>query len=519
MIALSRLFQRHTLACVVALGVLPACTTIKVDIPPLHATLPDRMDSAVARPEGVAMDDLSHWWATLEDPVLSGYIEEGMKKNTDVRVALARIKEARAYLGVAESTFYPTVEGLAGASRAHQNSGLPSQTTVSIPGLPIPAIPISTGLPTSSAPMSNTDVYGLNATWELDVFGARHSDAEMVNQLVMGAQEQRHGAQLMVASDIATHYFEARGAERRLVLLQQHGVPVARRLHQYASGRFGAGQTMATEVDRAALQVHVTESQIEPLKALLQSHVRRIAVLMGHPPETLTALPPLPATSRLPMNLPEVLPGDVLERRPDVRGAARKVRSQAAKLGSAKAELFPKFYLGFNALGGRRHPDHSDGTNFSMQSMGIGMRLPLFEGGRIRANIAANQAQLEGLAAEYEKAVLTALEDVENAYTAKKAFDVRAGQLTTSAQIARRVATHKQASFMSGQDLLQPALEAEATALQREDEAIQGDVSRALYTVLLYKALGGGWSAQAAPAAPAPAVAVAPVRSSELEGL
>ncbi|MES2089100.1 MAG: TolC family protein [Pseudomonadota bacterium] len=519
MIALSRLFQRHTLACAVALGVLPACTTIKVDIPPLEAELPDRMESAATRPAGSAMDDLSRWWATLEDPVLSGYIEEGLKKNLDVRVALARIKEARAYLGVAESTYYPTVEALAGASRGHQNSGLPSQTTVTVPGLPIPAIPISTGMPQSNAPMSSTDAYGLNATWELDVFGARHSDAEMVHQLMLGATEQQHGAQLMVASDIASHYFEARGAERRLALLTQ-GVAVAKRLHQYASGRFTSGQTMATEVDRAALQVNVTESQLEPLKALLQSHVRRIAVLMGHPPETLTALPPLPATSRLPMNLPEVLPGDVLERRPDVRGAARKVRSQAAKLGSAKAELFPKFYLGFSGLGGRMHPDHSDGTNFSMQSLGIGMRLPLFEGGRIRANIAANQAQLEGVAAEYEKAVLTALEDVENAYTAKKAFDVRAVQLTTSAQIARRVATHKQASFVSGQDLLQPALEAEATALQREDEAIQGDVSRALYTVLLYKALGGGWQAQAAPAVPVPAVVSAsPGMAAGLDGL
>ncbi|MBI5927097.1 MAG: TolC family protein [Aquabacterium sp.] len=481
------------LAVSLAVAVLPACTTVKVDMPELQTVLPGQMDAASPRAPGTPMADLANWWQTLDDPVLTGFIDEGLKNNTDVRVALARVKEARAYLGVAESTYYPTVEASAGAGRTRQNTPVPIQNQIQMPAdLPIPMPQVDTQPSTS---LGNTHGFGLNAVWEVDIFGARHSEAEMVRQLMFGAQEQQHGAQLLVASDIASRYFEARGAERRLILLQQ-GVTVARRLHQYAQGRFKAGQTTASEVDRAALQVDYTESQIEPLKALLQSHIRRIAVLMGRAPETLTALPTQPTSLRLPTALPEVMPSDVLERRPDVRGAARKVRSQAAKLGSAKAELFPKFYIGFGALAGRMHPDAIEGSNFSVQSLGVGMRLPLLEGGRIRANIAVNQAQLEGVAAQYEQAVLTALEDVENAFTAKKAFDARYDKLSNSARLARKVAEHKQSLFVAGQELLQPALEAEATALQREDETIQGDVSRALYTVLLYKALGGGWSAQ-----------------------
>ncbi len=484
---------RHLLSCSAAALLLPACTTVQVDIPEMQAMLPDQLDAATGRPVGTPMADLSNWWHTFDDPVLSAYIDEGLRNNTDVRVALARVKEARAYLGVAESTYYPTVEAAAGAGRSRQNTPVPVRNQITLPAdLPIP-MPQVDSQPSMS--LGNTHGFALNALWEVDIFGARHSDAEMVRQLMMGANEQQHGAQLMVTSDIASRYFEARGAERRLALLEQ-GVTVARRLHQYAQGRFKAGQTTASEVDRAALQVDYTESQIEPLKALLQSHVRRIAVLMGRTPESLAKLPPPSGSVRLPTQLPEVLPSDVLERRPDVRGAARKVRSQAAKLGSAKAELFPKFYIGFEAMAGRMHPDASEGNNFSVQSLGIGMRLPLLEGGRIRANIAANQAQLEGVAAQYEQTVLTALEDVENAYTAKRAFDMRFDKLSSSARLARKVAEHKQALFVSGQELLQPALEAEATALQREDEAIQGDVSRALYTVLLYKALGGGWSTQ-----------------------
>lgn len=499
MIALSPESHQRCLVGALIVLMLPACTSVHVAIPAMQEALPTRMDSANARSAGSAMPDLSRWWTELKDPVLSGYIEEGLKNNTDVRVALARVKEARAYLRVAESAFYPTVAAVAGASRGRQDTPSPVQGQLGLPvDLPIPVPPLQMP-PTKS--QGNTHAFGLNAVWEVDIFGARHSDADMVSELVMGAQEQEHGAQLMVASDIATNYFEARGAERRLGLLYQ-GVTVAQRLQLYATGRFKAGQTTASEVDRAALQLDFTESQVEPLKAKLQSHVRRIAVLMGHVPESLKALPPQPASSRLPSQLPEVLPSDILERRPDVRGAARKVRSQAAKVGSAKAELFPKFYLGFGALTGRVHPDQIEGRNFSIQSMGIGMRLPLLEGGRIRANIAANQAQLEGVAVQYEQAVLTALEDVENAYTAKKSFDARHDKLSNSAKLARKVAEHKQILFVDGQELLQAALEAEATALQREDETIQVNVSQALYTVLLYKALGGGWSAELSPDAP-----------------
>lgn len=472
---------------------LQACTTVNVDIPTLQAELPQQFDSVAPRPLDGDQADTSRWWQTLNDPVLSEFIEEGLRNNTDVRVALARIKEARAYLGVAESAYYPTVDAQMGADRSRQTGTMPPQSMglISSP-LPVP-MPSSSLNPNTGMPLGNTTAAGLNATWEVDVFGARHSDAEMVHQLVLGAQEQKHGAQLLVASDIATHYFEARGAERRLEVLQR-GVDVAKRLNKYAEGRFKAGQTNASEVDRALLQVDFTQAQVEPLRALLASHVRRIAVLMGRPPQGLQSLPAQPASARLPPSLPSVLPSDVLERRPDVRGAARKLRSQAAKLGSAKAELMPKFYIGFGGLAGRFHPDNQDGSNFSTQMLGIGVRLPIFDAGRIRSNIAANQAQLEGLAAQYEQSVLTALEDVENAYTAQRAFEVRHELVLRAATLARRVADHKNSLFVSGQDLLQPALEAEATALQRADDAVQSETSRSLYTVLLYKALGGGWS-------------------------
>ena len=244
-------------------------------------------------------------------------------------------------------------------------------------------------------PLGNTTGGSLMATWELDLFGARHADADMVQQLVYGAQEQEHGAQLLVAADIASRYFEARGGERRLAVLMQ-AVQVAERGHHYAQGRFKAGHADASEVDQAEMQWRAAQAQVEPLKALIASHVRRIAVLMGRLPQAFIALPAQPAAAKGAASmppLPAVLPGDVLARRPDVRGMARKVLSQVAKVGSAKAELFPKFYLGLGATAGRLHPDHASGHNFGTQMLGVGMRLPIFEAGRIRQHIAAQEWQ------------------------------------------------------------------------------------------------------------------------------
>ena len=485
-----------------ALWGLTACTSVRVDMPPMQTRLPDRFDSVQTPAEQGA--DLARWWEGLRDPVLNQFIQEGLKNNADVRVALARVKEARAFHGMAESAYYPTVEGMAGASRTRQNSHLPIEAQPSM-SLPLP-LPVTIALPPLSqdltVPLSNTTAAGLSATWEVDIFGARHSDAEMVHQLILGAQEQTHGAQLLVAGDIATHYFEARGAEQRLDVLQR-AIQVAERGHQYAQGRFKSGHIDASEVDKAEMTLRAAQSQVEPLKALLTSHVRRIAVLMGRPPQTLGSLPPRTTQARTAIALPAVLPSEVLERRPDVRGVARKVRSQVAKLGSARAELFPKFYIGLGGSVGRLHPDHEDGHNFGTQMLGVGMRLPIFNAGRIRDNIAANEAQLEGVAVQYEQTVLGALEDVENAYTAHRAFTAKHERLAQAAQLAQQVAQRKSALFTSGQELLQNALEAQAAALQREDEAIQAATALDTYTVLLYKALGGGWSDEA-PVQPGP---------------
>lgn len=495
---------------VAAMISLSACTTIRVDVPGSQIRVPERFNQVDAgnttqarRPEGA---DLAHWWRQIADPTLSTLINLGLAANADVRIAAARVSEARAVVTQAESALYPTLAALGYAGRTQQNEvgvQVPNQVKLptTLPGVPVPlpALP-PINLPSLDVPrlpISTYSGFGFAATWEVDIFGARRSDAEAARSAVLANEERLHGAQLMVAGDIAANYIEARSLERRIDLLQRTLIQ-ADRLQRYVQGRFDAGQATRYDVERMRAQVQSLHGGIAPLQTLLQARLRRLAVLTGQTPDQLPGLPAPTASapadgSVIPSRLPTVLPSDVLERRPDVRGTAQLVRARAAQLGSAKADLLPRFYLGFLANDGRIELGEL-GASGRFTSWGAGLYLPIFEGGRIRARIRASDAQLEAAVIQYEQTVLTALEDVENAYGTRRALDQRSAQLLAAWQTADQGARHAQRLFEEGHGLLQGSVEARLNALQREDDLIQAETARALVTVALYKAVGGGWS-------------------------
>lgn len=490
---------------------LPACTTVQVDVPAVAVPTPDHFDEA----QGTASTELSRWWQDIPDPTLQSLITQALAANADIRVALARVRESRAVVTQAESALYPSLQAFGYTARTQTGSlhgpAIPQVTLPALPA-PLPAIQVPDLSPLThpKVPISSYSGQGFAAAWEVDIFGARRSDAEAARQAVLAQAERVHGAQLMVAGDVAANYIEARSLEHRIGLLQR-SLSSARRLQRYAQGRFDAGQATRLDIDRARAQVESLEGAQAPLHSLLQARLRRLAVLTGQPPEARITLP-APTTdapadaSVIPAQLPAVLPSDVLNRRPDVRGSARVVRTLAARAGSAKADLFPRFYVGFLANEGRIDIGNL-ASNGNLLSWGAGLRLPIFEGGRIRARIAASNAQLDAAVAQHEQTMLTALEDVENAYSARRALDQRTERLSTAWRTSADGAQHAQRLFSEGHGLLPSAIEAELAALQREDELIQAQTARALVTVALYKSVGGGWSdgtPLAAKAAPTP---------------
>lgn len=480
--------RRQAAALALAAQLLCGCTTIQVAAPPAMP-LPAAFSAAPPGPDQAPLAEPARWWRALNDPVLSGLIEDALAANHDVRLALASLREARANAGMAEALLAPSVEAGAAAVRSRQRSQL--YTDAALPnGMPLPQ---GAGL---ASPFSTGSAAGFSAAWEVDLFGARGSDAEAARQAALSYQERLHGAQLLVAAELAGNYLEARGIAQRLQVLDD-SIATLTRLQRYAAGRYRAGQASELDRDKIASKLAALAAQRHLLELTAATRLRRIAVLGGRRPDALSALPApdagAPDSLAQAPRLPTVLPSEVLELRPDVRGSANIVRAQAARLGSARADLLPKFYLGFLQQYG--HLDIS-GTRGGMPltALGAGLRVPVFEAGRLRAAIAAQDARLDGAAADYEKTVLAALEDVDNAYSARHALDQRCADLARASAAAAQAAQAAQLLFEHGHGLLQAALEARLDALEQQDALIQGRSARATSTVLLYKAIGAGWS-------------------------
>ncbi|OZI69042.1 efflux transporter outer membrane subunit [Bordetella genomosp. 1] len=468
------------LALVLALS---ACSTVDVDVPEARKA-PARFDQV---PDGAPIDAaaLDQWWLGWNDPVLTELIEQGLSENSDIRIAQARLEEARGMAGVVDSALYPQIgaSGMAqrGKMEIRKPAGLPEDTT-----------------------MITSYLGGFTASWEVDVFGGRRSDSAAAASAAQARQEALYGARLTVAGDIARNYHEARGIAQRLKVLDR-SIAATERLRRYALGRYDAGQATRYEVGRATAQADAIKAQRPLLTSEYDIRVRRIAVLTGRTPQSLAYLPAVPASAATPAPPAGMLPSDVLARRPDVRGRADMVNSYAARLGSAKADLLPRFFLNFMLQDGRVDFSTLGALQGTAGLLGAGVTLPIFTAGRIKSNIAASDARLREALASYDRSILDALEDVDNAYGMRRGLDERERLLVTASESAADNARQAGRLYDAGRQTLQDVLDAQLDALRREDELAQVRMAQANATVRLFQSLGGGWPASAANTAPDPA--------------
>jgi outer membrane protein TolC len=229
------------------------------------------------------------------------------------------------------------------------------------------------------------------------------------------------------------------------------------------------------------------------LVSLLDMRLRRLAILCGRTPETGIVFSSSPGPFLLPPAPAGQMPVTVLERRPDVRARAALVRAQTARLASAKTDMLPRFQIQFLGQDGHLHFDGVPGLSGTGGLLGLSVQLPIFTAGRIEANIDVNDARLAAAAAAYDKAVLQALEDVENAYGLRNGLDRRDADLTRALIIAERNVDMSSALYENGHKTLQDVLNARLDLFERQDDLIQTQMGQASATVQLYRALGGGW--------------------------
>lgn len=427
------------------------------------------------------------WWQSFGDAELNSLIQRGVESNIDLRQAEARIRQARAARGVVASALYPAANVSCSYSRSGSGRDNSSwrQTIVNPDG----------SVTTLGGSSASHDLYqaGLDATWEIDIFGGVRRDVEAANSDIGAAVEDRRNVLVTLTSEIALAYLDLRGFQTQLILAkknleaQQYTADLTRR-------RQRGGFVSSLDVANAEAQVATTTSQIPTLEQSARQTIYSISVLLGQEPGTLvdelSSDAPIP---KVPPSIPIGLPSELLRRRPDIRRADEQVHAATARIGVATADLFPKFSLtGSLGVSGSK-PANLANWNNSFWSFGPSVSWPLFNAGRIRSNIAVQNAVQEQALLTYRSTVLTALQDVENALVAYSHEQKRRIALTQAVDANRRAVSLATQLYTNGQTDFLNVLNAQRALFASEDALAQSERTVATNLVSLYKGLGGGW--------------------------
>ena len=453
---------------------LAGCKVFETEAPPPRFSPPAAFDAAPGRDGSVSSLDLARWWTLWRDPVLDRLVKDALDANTDLRIARARVAEARSLAAVVASQLSPTI-----GAKADQWGGAVQWRN--------PAVDLIPG----GSHTVDAHLAGVVASWDPDIFEGRADDAEAARDWALSVAEQLHGAQTIVVAEVAQNYQEARGLQRRLAVLDASIAALAQ-LSRYIEGRYAAGQALAYDMTEARERLESQRAKRPMLASLLDMRERRLAALTGRLPEKVERLGP-PDGFAAPAAPTGQMPSDVLERRPDVRASVLLVMAQTFRLSSAKAELLPRFQINFFGGDGRLHFEGIPGLQGTGGLAGLTVQLPIFTGGRIAANIAANDARLEQAAAAYDQSLLRALEDVENAYSRRCSLDRRAAEIRAALESAKRKEKASLGLYEGWRKTFGDALSAKLDAFQRADDLITAQMEQASATVRLYLALGGGW--------------------------
>jgi len=468
-------------SAVLALAVLASSCAIGPRYTPAAPAVPAAWHEATASAAAVDSSTLEQWWRTFRDPLLDDLVTRAIDGNLDLKIAAARVREARAARGIAASAALPQVSVGGQAARTERSNAVP------------PFNAAGSGLPFGSR-TQNVFEAGFDAGWELDVFGGVRSDVEAAVAQVQSAEEARRDVLVTLLADVARNYAELRGTQRQIEIVDAT-VRSQQDTLDLAKARFDAGLGTALDVERAEGFLDVTRSRRPELERVATRAMYRLDVLGGHEPGASTSA--LRTTKPLipqPPSLPDTLPSELLSRRPDLRRAERDVAAAAARLRVARADLFPRFTIG--GTFGRRSQELSDlgSTGSQFWFLVGGVRLPILSGGRIRANIRVQDARQEQTLRQYQKAVLTAVEEVENALSALTREQRRLDTLRAAVAANRRALDLATERYTGGLENFLSVLDAQRAVYGAEDELAQSETRAIVSLIAVYKALGGGWS-------------------------
>jgi NodT family efflux transporter outer membrane factor (OMF) lipoprotein len=465
----------------VALPLLLAvgCTTVGPDYttPEFEAPV---VFAAAAETEGsetalvMAPADLGAWWERLGDEQLTALVERALSGGLDVRTALARLNEARALRGVAAGERLPSLDARLGYENKRESENTPF-----------------------GAFASETDIHslGFDASWEVDLWGRVRRSIEAADRALEVGVEDAHATAVLVAAETARWYVELRAFQRRLAIAEVN-VRLQEQTLALVTSRRDAGLVGELDVAQASANLESTRSRVPSLRAGLRAAENRLAVLVGVAPGTLRAeLAAAKPVPRVPAEVAIGLPADLLRQRADVRRAERNLAAETARIGVAEGDLYPRLSL-FGSLGLA-----SDGvadlldSDSVTSSIGPSVRWNVFDAGRLGARVDAQTARAEQARLEWERTVLVALEEAENALTNFVREQERRTSLEAAATQSRRASDVARAQYTSGLTDFQVVIDSERATANLEDELAVSDAAVTSALVSLYKALGGGFGA------------------------
>ena len=436
------------------------------DIPPTWS------DTDVAQPAGAA--SLDQWWLRFNDPLLPLLISQALQANTNVRSAQTALRQARALRDVSAAALNPRLDGSASAQRNSKGN---------------------------SDPVDGFKV-GLDASWEVDVFGVNRSELRADEATARAAAASLGDTQVSIAAEVALAYITLRGTQLRREIAEFNLASQLETL-QITQWRMQAGLVTALEAEQARGAVEQTRAQLPLLQISIGQTKHALAVLTGQPPAALTAM--LAAHQPVPQAAGDLalgIPAETLRQRPDVRNAELLVSAAIARVQQADAARAPNFKLGGSlGLGALTMEALTSGASV-LRALLASMTVPLFNSGGLSAQVRAQQAALDNALVAYEAVVLKALKDVEDALIALRNDRQRLENLRNAADAAANALMLARQCYESGLVDFQVVLETQRTQLSTQDSVASSSADFSADHVRLYKALGGGWRADGGGFAP-----------------
>jgi outer membrane protein, multidrug efflux system len=418
----------------------------------------------------VAQTPEALWWQEFDDTELDTLVRRALSANLDLRSAYDRVRAARAVFVEKNFDYAPHV----------QLDGTYSHFDQQEPGFG------------SGRINAQSDSLGFDAAWEIDLFGHVRRSVEAARDDLGAERANYQAAQVTVAAEVARNYFELRGAQKRLAVAREN-LDTEHRTVELTQLLDETGRGSELDVQRARARLKATEATIPPLEAAEKQAGYRLAVLIAERPGQLDEELRPAAVATYAKALPVGDTTLLLRRRPDVRAAERQLAAATARVGVATADLFPRVnvtgFVGF--LSGDVGRLFGAGDNARAWSITPTVSWAAFDIGSVRARLRASQAQSDAAAANYEKVVLTALEDTENSFVAYSSGQTQLKSLNEQAQASRRAAELAEIQYREGVADFLVLLDAQRTQLDAEDSVAQAETAVNVSVVSIYKALGG----------------------------